>query len=359
MITSTKQTNKNFSMKLLKYLLFLVLILIIGTAIYVAVQPNSYEFQRSRVMEVPAAVVFDKVNDYKEWPSFSPWHEMDPEANITYGQTAVGEGASYTWDGDDLGEGGMKTISTKPHSQISQSIEFVEPFESQANINWSFEPTENGTKVIWSMDGQQDFKTKFFTALMGPIEKETGPQFERSLEKLDSLLVEDIKTYSIKVDGMTEHSGGFYIYNTASSKIEDVQDKIDEMMPKVGGYALANNISRAGSPFVIYHRWDEENGTVMFSCCIPTSSKMMTSENDILTGQLEPFRALKTTLNGNYNNLQEAWDKTMAYIAEHPITAPVDGKMIQTYVNNAEVIANPKNYITELFIEVADDEPIE
>ena len=86
-------------MKILKYLLFLVLILIIGTAIYVAVQPNSFEFERSRTINVPPAVVYQKVNDYKEWPSFSPWMEMDPDAEITYGEKTSGKGASYSWQG--------------------------------------------------------------------------------------------------------------------------------------------------------------------------------------------------------------------------------------------------------------------
>ena len=52
-----------------------------------------------------------------------------------------------------------------------------------------------------------------------------GPDFERGLEKLDSIVTESMKVYSIKTEGTTTHSGGFYIYNTTSCKISDLENK--------------------------------------------------------------------------------------------------------------------------------------
>ena len=56
--------------------------------------------------------------------------------------------------------------------------------------------------------------------------------FLRSLEKLDSIVVSSMKTYSITVNGSTNHSGGYYIYNTTSCKISDLESKMKEMLPK-------------------------------------------------------------------------------------------------------------------------------
>ena len=39
--------------------------------------------------------------------------------------------------------------------------------------------------------------------------------------------------------------------------MDDFKEKMQDMFPKIGGYAIANNIKMAGSPFVIYHKWDE------------------------------------------------------------------------------------------------------
>ena len=77
-------TTTKPSMKIIKYLLFLLLILAIGFAIYIAVQPNEFDVQRSRTIEAPTAVVFNNVNDYKNWKAWSSWIEKNPETKITY-----------------------------------------------------------------------------------------------------------------------------------------------------------------------------------------------------------------------------------------------------------------------------------
>jgi len=339
-------------MKALKYIFFVLLILIIGAAIYIAVQPNSFEFERSKVIEAPAPVVYNIVNDYKEWPRFSPWMEQDLEAQVNYGDKTIGEGASYSWDGEVLGIGNMKTEKTVENEMIEQKINFVEPFESSANINWTFEPTENGTKVTWAMSGEQDFTTKMYVAFAGPIEKTTGPDFERGLFKLDSIVQTDMKKFEVNVDGVTQHSGGFYLYMSASSKMSDYNTKMQELLPKVTNYAKENNISMAGNPFVLYHKWDVDNNAVIFSCCIPTASQVISTESNILTGQLEPFKAVKTTLKGNYNNLQLTWDKAMAYISENGLEQPKDGIALESYITDPMNTPNPAEWVTEIYLEV-------
>ena len=83
-------------MKTFKYILFLLLIAIIGLAIYIAVQPNEFEFSRSRVIKAPKSMLFNKVNDFKNWPSFSPWIEKDSEAVLIYGEKTSGPGGNYS-----------------------------------------------------------------------------------------------------------------------------------------------------------------------------------------------------------------------------------------------------------------------
>lgn len=339
-------------MKALKYILLLLLIAIIGFSIYVAVQPNDYKFSRSRTIDAPTSVLYNKVNDFKEWPSFSPWMEQDREATINYGNKTEGEGASYSWSGEILGEGSMETLNTVEDSKINQKIEFIKPFEAKSNINWSFEPTPEGTKVTWEMEGEQDFMTKLFTTFTGSIEAGTGPDFERGLFKLDSVTQAEMKVYSIDVEGVTQHSGGYYLYKTTSCKMSDFQKVMQQEFPKVGAYAITNNITFAGAPFVLYEKWDEENNAVIFSTCIPTNSRVITNDPEILTGQLPSFKAVKTVLNGNYDNLREAWDKTMSYIESNDLQIVEGGAMLEVYPTDPSKFPNPADWKTEIYIEV-------
>lgn len=294
-------------MKALKYILFLLLILVIGMAIYIAVQPNNFEVTRTRTIKAPAEVLYDNVIDFKNWEAWSSWVEADPDMKITLPEQTKGINGSYTWEDKD-GVGTMKTTETTPNKSIQQQMQFAD-FPT-SDITWEFKPNEDGTTdATWTISGKDlPFGFKAFATFMGGMEKQIAPHYERSLEKLDSIAVLSMKQYSVTVNGIAQHGGGYYIYNTTSCKISDLENKMLDMMPKVGMYAMNNNIKMAGAPFTSYHKWDVENNAVMFSCCVPTTEKIISSEPDILTGQLKPFKAIKTTLKGDYSNLKEAWE---------------------------------------------------
>ncbi|WCO02691.1 SRPBCC family protein [Psychroserpens ponticola] len=338
-------------MKAFKYILFLILILIIGLAIYIAVQPNSFEVKRTRTIQAPVAVVYNNIIDFKNWEAWSSWVEEKPETIITLSDTTNGIGGSYSWKDKD-GVGTMKTIDTKRNTSITQEMQFGD--FPKSDITWKLESNNDGsTEINWTISGKDlPFGFKMFSTFMGGMEKQIGPHFERGLEKLDSILVADMKKYSINIEGVTQHSGGFYLYNTTSCKMSNFKEKMQEMLPKVGAYALTNNISMAGKPFVMYHKWDTENDAVMFSCCIPTTSKIMANEADIITGQLEPFKTVKTVLKGDYANLQEAWDKTMAYIPAHSLEFTEAGPMLEVYLTDPMATPNPADWITEIYIAI-------
>ena len=124
-------------MKVLKYILLLLLMLFIGLSIYIAVQPGTYKFNRTKVINAPVSLLYEKVNDFKNWPSFSPWIEQEPNATITYGEITSDEGASYSWNGEILGEGTMTTTASETNKSIAQNISFIKPFEAESDIHWT------------------------------------------------------------------------------------------------------------------------------------------------------------------------------------------------------------------------------
>ncbi|GGD09121.1 SRPBCC family protein [Hyunsoonleella pacifica] len=336
-------------MKALKYIFFLLLIAIIGLAIYIAVQPNSFEVTRTKTINAPSSVLYNNVIDYKNWEAWSSWAEADPNMKITLPEKTSGIGASYKWEDKD-GIGTMKTTKAVPNTSIHQEMQFAD--FPPSDITWAFTPNPDGTtEATWTISGKDlGFGFKMFSTLMGGMEKQIGPHYERSLEKLDSILVAGMKKYRISVNNITEHGGGFYIYNTVSCKIPDKSKHIQQMMPKLGDYAMKNNIKMAGAPFTYYHKWDEANNTVMFSCCIPTTSKIISTNPDILTGQLKSFKALKTTLTGNYDNLKEAWETAMKYIDKNGLITDENGPMLEAYTNDPMDYPNPADWITEIYI---------
>lgn len=340
-------------MKALKYFFFLLLIFTIGSCIYIAVQPNSFDVSRTRIIKAPAAVIYNNVIDFKNWEAWSSWAEANPDFKMSLSEQTKGVNGALFWEDKD-GVGTMKTIEVAPFTSIQQEMQ-ISDFPS-SNVNWKFNPNEDGsTEVTWHITGTDlPFLFKMFTVINGGMEKQIGPHYERSLKKLDSIVISDMKKYSIEINGFTEHSGGYYIYNTASCKIDNLKNKMDDLFPVIKNYASKNNIAISGFPFINYHTYDIENNAVIFSCCLPTNSRVITSQNDILTGQLEPFKTLKTTLKGNYTNLQEAWDMSMKYISSSGYNINENGPMLETYLTDASNVPNPAEWITEIYIALKD-----
>lgn len=338
-------------MKAFKYILFLVLMIVIAVAIYIAVQPNSYEVERSKTMNAPISVVYNNVIDFKNWESWNSWVEEDSTIAISLSEKTKGIGGSYTWKEKD-GTGSMETIDTEKNKYIAQIMKFDE-FPS-ANVYWTFSSNEDSTTTVtWRISGEKlPFYFKAYATLTGGMDNEIGPYYKRGLELLEEEILKDMKRYSIQIEGVTQHGGGFYLYNTTSCKMSDFKQKMEEMLPKVGGYAISNNIRFAGAPFVIYHKWDEANDAVMFSCAIPTTSKITTTESEILTGQLESFKAVKTILKGDYENLKEAWEKTMLYIEDNNLETNETGPMLEVYLTDPTSQPNPADWVTEVYIAI-------
>lgn len=335
-------------MKALKYILFLLLIGIIGASIYIAVQPNSFEVQRSRTINAPAAVIYDNVIDYKNWEAWSSWVEADPDMIIKLPDTTKGVNAYYSWEDKD-GIGTMTTTAVQPHDSISQQLQFAD--FPPSDIVWNFEQQEDGsTKVTWTINGNDlPFMFKLISTLSGGMEGQIGPHYERSLEKLDSIVVAGMQAYDITINGPTEYGGGFFLYKTTNATGDNISQIMGQQYGSISAYMGQNNIAFAGMPFTIYLDMDMEDNTVIMSNAIPVRERITITEGDILCDFMPKLNALKATLKGNYNNLGEAWEKAMTYMAENGLEQS-DQKPFEIYTNDPGQFPNPADWITEIYI---------
>ena len=340
-------------MKTAKIIIISLSILIIVASGYVAVQPNWYDIKRSRVIKAPAELLFNQVNDYKNWKNWSPWVEKEPELQITYPEKTSGVGGSYSWVGKD-GAGNMKTLAASSFDSISQEMQF-EDFPP-SNVYWKFENIDQGTKVTWGMKANQvPFLLKFFAVINGGMDNMVGPDYERGLEKLDSLTVESMKKFNITINGITEYGGGFYLYKTTNATNDNISTTMAQQYASIGTFMAKNNISMNGMPLTVYQDMNMDEGTVIMSNGIPVSEKITITDNSgVLSGYIPKTKVLKTTLKGNYSYLSKAWAQSMKYLLENNLEQS-DIKPFEIYTNDPGNFPNPANWVTEIYIPLADN----
>jgi len=335
-------------MKLLKYLFFLILILIIGGSIYLATLNGSYDIKQTKIIKAPVEVVFNEINDYKNWQHWSPWLEMDSTIVATYPEITSGVNASYSWTGKE-GGGSMKTISLIPNKEIIQQIDFGTG--STPEVYWNLKKVDNGTEVTWGIRGKNTFTEKAYWLTQGGIEKNIKPMYIRGLDLLDTYITKEMEKHSIVSKGIVDYGGGYYLYLTTSCKITDLDKKIEPMFSEIMKYMEENNLQSSGKPFTINHKWDEENNTTMFSTCIPVSERIITTGN-VLTGFLKPQKTFKTVFTGDYKYNTEAWEAAFKNLYAQNLKEIENAEPFEVYLVSPHDTSNPSKWITEIYIPI-------
>lgn len=178
-------------MKRVYYIGFGTLFVVAALMVLVATRPDDLHVERTGTVSAPPDVVFAKINDLPTWTTWSPYEGRDPDMKRTYEGPKAGTGAVYGWNGNnDIGEGKMTIIESKPGELVKIRLQFTRPFPCDNIVNFILSPTEGGTKVTWAMDG----KNTFFSKAMGLVlnmDAMVGDDFAQGIKNLDAAVKKD------------------------------------------------------------------------------------------------------------------------------------------------------------------------
>ena len=346
-------------MKLFKYLIFLILLFIIGGAIFFGTKDGKFDVSETKVINAPAEIIYNQVKDFKNWEHWGPWLQIDPNIQISKSKKSEGEGAIYSWKSkhEALGNVSVETKKVIPLKEINQEISVETVLgDSKSDVYWKFEETEKKgqTKVTWGVKGDPTFLEKILMSFRAhDIGTGVGILFPQGLSNLDSLAVEEINKFVINVDGVTEYDGGFYMYTTSASKIDDIRSKMGPLFGQVIDFTNKNKLQMTGMPFTIYNEIDKMNSSAIYSTCIPLEKKAITPPGStILCGYMPQLTALKTTLKGNYDHLEMAYNKAYEYVAANNLQIHPTAKIFEIYRNDPSLVSNPADWLTEIYIPI-------
>jgi len=171
---------------MLKVAGIIVVVLIVTAAAvvaYASTRPDSFRVQRSATIKAPPEKIFSLINDYRNWPQWSPYETRDPEMKRTYSGAAAGKGAKYAWEGNkNVGSGEMEIIDTAPNKIIIK-LDFLKPFEGHNVAEFTLEPQAASTNVTWAMHGPVPLFGKILHMVMD-MDKMIGTDFAAGLANM-------------------------------------------------------------------------------------------------------------------------------------------------------------------------------
>lgn len=343
-------------MKFLKYLLFLLLILVTGTLLFFATKDGKFEVSETRVIDAPAEVLFNFINDYKNWETFGSWME-DETLKINYPQTTSGVGASYSWNSEKDGKGAMQTLAVEPNEKIVQKIVFNGTLQDEGyEVIWNFEPEELGqkTQVTWSIKGELGLFEKMLFSFYGmDMSAMLSEMYVESLINLENAIASELESFSITVEDLTIYPGGFYIYKTISTSIEQVDVSVNQLFNSLNNFLTENSMTAAGPHFVVYKDWDETSGKALISVGIPTHDFIVLPETSpVLSGYFPETVSVKATLKGHYSNLHSTKEKAEEFISQKGYIKNESFAPFNVFIITANEEVNPASWITEFYIPI-------
>lgn len=145
-----------------------------------------YTVTRSIDVDAEADTLHALVDDFHEWPKWSPWEDLDPHQQRTYSGAERGVGARYAWSGNrKAGRGSMEIVGSVPE-QVDVRLVFEKPWKADNPVAFRFEPTGARTRVTWTMSGDNKGVAAVFAKVVN-MDKLLGRDFEKGLSRLKAV----------------------------------------------------------------------------------------------------------------------------------------------------------------------------
>lgn len=324
-------------MKIIKYLLMLAVLATLALSVYIYTRPSMYTFELNKHISAPKSVVYSYISDYKTWPL---WFGGSSTAN----NKTIEDTTSYAWSLHKGESGLLKTILLAPDS-IKQLLT-LEGLKNE-NVSWKLYGSRNETELHLGMKATLDFNEKVKLFIKGTTTNQLTKHFEIAIQRLDSLIVAQMKEYRVNDNGVISFGGFNYVYTEITCAQSELNKEIEKAYVKLRNFLNSQNAKTSGSTFHVYKVWDDTNKTTTFAACMPTNDTISGfPESSILKAQLPNGLYHKTTLMGDYANLAEAWAKSDTAVSKLEYKEDSSKHPIEVYAVSLENTENPAQWIT-------------
>ncbi len=289
---------------LITLLIILVLLLIVGLFL-----PSDRHIESKIIISAPAYIVFNQVDNLRNWENWSPWAVRDSQMIMVYEGPASGVGAVSKWNSPlrQTGRGSIKILESRPYEFILIEIGFME--RGKVLCPWVFSNTAGGTTVVWGLDMKnmnlaERYFSLFVPGMLEPYYKQGLDSLKSVSERLHGMLGK-IEELEIKAIPAITISDSAIISN-------DVFRVLAGFLGELSAYCKQRRIKPAAPPYCIYHRWDPK-GYSKIEAGIPVPVSLL-GKGRIKPAQSPSGKALKIEYTGPYSSIVMPYEILIQYI---------------------------------------------
>jgi uncharacterized membrane protein len=177
-------------MKIVKWILLVIAVLVIIVLITALFIKKDYAVEKEIVINRPKQQVFDYIKYLKNQNEYSKWAKMDANMKTSFSGTDGTPGFISAWDSEkgDVGKGEQEIKKITEGERIETEIRFIKPFPSTAPSYMITEEIAPGqTKVRWGFSGRMPYPMNFMRVFMN-MEKMIGDDLQTGLNNLKTIV---------------------------------------------------------------------------------------------------------------------------------------------------------------------------
>ncbi|MGB3591288.1 MAG: GyrI-like domain-containing protein [Nonlabens sp.] len=340
-------------MKRFKYIVILLLIVIVGSAVYFSLKDGSYSHFRELQVNAPLPLV----NEFLRSSSAFVGILADNEFKVLF-ESETGDNTSYA-DGSVTGE--IFPLKTDQLNTIGFKINHKSLLSSDTAIgSITLSEKEKTTQMKISVTGEQSFKEKIMSVLdrnnLDDLSRyfivEEASYVDKIVSTIENDIEEAMTVHAITPNGIVEVSGGYYLYLTTQSKKSQLESTHNQLIDPIASYLKNQNVNKYGEFTQFFLEGSPTDQLSRVATAAPVRERVIVGDDtNLISYFLEPHRAVKVTLKGDRTHIAKAWNEALNYTKSLGIErAEVPAYII--YTNDSKEIVNPADLVTEIYLPV-------
>lgn len=290
-------------MKVLKWILILIIVLVGGYLIYSASQPNQLTIEKSIKINAPAEMIYAELVDFPAWHNWSTWDQLDSNMKSEYSGEMGVVGAYHQWwsNHPKIGNGKQLVVELEDNEYLKSEMHF-EGFDAINYAEFFLEEGEDSTLLRWTYTGG---KTPFYLNAINTFMKaELEMNFEKSLKQLKAYIEAQPKEVPMpETIELVELEEKAIISITDSTDSEGMSKLLGQLYTELGIYtSTTEGLETVDMPLAIYHNYSPKKVVIEAARYISGEG---VDKGRVKVKSLGEGQAIKGVFFGDYNASEE------------------------------------------------------
>jgi effector-binding domain-containing protein len=292
-------------MNVIKFIVIAIALLAGVYFVIALLAPKTFFVQRKMVINAPPQKIFNEVNSFQNWESWSPWLMRDSTIKNIYTGPEKGTGNKVSWTSIKSESGSMEIMqSDSPGLMVSRiTIKGFTPFQSR----FTFSSVDSGTEVTWTDSGSFGLHWRPFIFF---ADKMIGGDLENGLKNLKKH-VESMPSWKLEAFKIEQLSAQAVLSIIDSCAPSEIGSKLGALYGEIGGVMKKNKLNFTGPVGANYYSYSPNK--VILEAIVPVS-KEIKGEGRVKGKTMPETKALSVSFFGDYANIGQAMPQIMDYI---------------------------------------------